>query len=264
MPFLGAVFVVTTLFGGIETKILFLGTNGWYSTELGNTSCVLIDSKEYYVVLDAGDGIHKLDEYVQSEKPIVIFLSHLHLDHIIGFHAFNKFRFKQNVSIYGYEGTKNGLRIISHPYTASFDEVPSKIDINELKEGRYSEPFPFTCKLLFHADQCLGYRLELDDKVIAYCTDTGMSENIFALSKNADLLIAECSLKPGQNESGWPHIRPEDAASIAREANVGRLVLTHFDASIYKSMEDRKCAETTARKVFRETVAAVDGLEISI
>jgi ribonuclease BN (tRNA processing enzyme) len=245
-------------------KVVFLGTNGWYSTGLGNTSCTLIETEKFYVVLDAGDGIHKLDEYVKTEKPIVIFLSHLHLDHIIGFHVFNKFRFKQNVSIYGYKGTKNGLRIISHPYTASFDEVPLRIDINELKEGRYSEPFPFTCKLLFHADQCLGYRLELDDKVIAYCTDTGLCENIFALSKGADLLIAECSLKPEQSESGWPHLRPEDAARVAKEADVGRLALMHFDANMYKSMEDRKNAETAARKIFLETVAAVDGLEILI
>jgi ribonuclease BN (tRNA processing enzyme) len=245
-------------------KAVFLGTNGWYSSGLGNTQCVLIDSEKFHVVLDAGDGIYKLEEYVKTEKPIIIFLSHLHLDHIIGFHVFAKFRFSQNIRIYGYEGTEKALRIIRHPYTASFNELPLKIETYDLKEGKHCQPFPFTCKLLVHADQCLGYRLELDNRIIAYCTDTGVCENIYELSENADLLIAECSLKLGEVEWRWPHLRPEDAASIAREARVGRLVLTHFNPSIYKSIEDRKYAEVVARKIFQKTIAAFDGLEIEI
>ena len=245
-------------------KIIFLGTNGWYSTSSGNTSCILVDSEKYYVVLDAGDGIHKLEEYIKTEKPIIIFLSHLHLDHIIGFHVFSKFRFNQNAKIYGYKDTKNGLKIISHPYTAPFNELPLKIEAHDLKQGKYCQPFPFTCKLLVHADSCLGYRLELDNRVIAYCTDTGICKNVYELSENADLLIAECSLKLGQAETTWQHLRPEDAASIARDSHVGRLALTHFDASIYKSVKDRKYAEAHARKLFQNTIAAFDGLEIEI
>jgi ribonuclease BN (tRNA processing enzyme) len=245
-------------------KIAFLGTNGWYSTRTGNTSSILIDSEKYYVVLDAGDGIHKLEEYVKTEKPIIIFLSHLHLDHIIGFHLFGKFRFTQSMEIYGYKGTKNSLKIISHPYTAPFNELPLRIEAHDLKQGKYSQPFPFTCKLLVHADSCLGYRLELDNLVIAYCTDTGICKNVYELSESADLLIAESSLKPKQSETGWPHLRPEDAAKIARDSDARRLVLTHFDASIYRSIEDRKYAEATAKKLFQETIAAFDGLEIQI
>jgi ribonuclease BN (tRNA processing enzyme) len=245
-------------------KVVFLGTNGWYSTGLGNTSCVLVDSEKYYVVLDAGDGIYKLDKYVETNKPIIIFLSHLHLDHIIGFHVFNKFRFTQSIKIYGYNGTVNGLRIMDHPYTAPFNELPSKIEIFDIEEGKYRHPFPFTCKLLLHADPCLGYKFELDDKVIAYCTDTAICKNIYELSENADLLITECSLKSGQVETDWPHLRPEDASSIARKAHVGQLALTHFDASIYKSKKDRRYAEDIAKNLFHNTIAAYDGLEIEI
>jgi ribonuclease BN (tRNA processing enzyme) len=245
-------------------KVVFLGTNGWYSTNSGNTSCVLIDSEKYYVVLDSGDGIYKLKEYVRAEKPIIIFLSHLHLDHIIGFHVFGKFRFNQNIEVYGYEGTKKGLQIICHPYTAPFSELPLKIEAYDLKEGRHCRPFPFTCKLLVHADPCLGYRLELDDRVIVYCTDTGICKSVYELSENADLLISECSLKEGQVETGWSHLRPEDAAGIARDSRADRLVLTHFDASIYKSVGERKHAEAVARKLFQKTIAAFDGLEVEI
>ena len=101
-------------------KIVFLGTNGWYSTDMGNTSCVLIDSEQSYVILDAGDGIYKLDKYIKSQKAIKLFLSHLHLDHIIGFHVFAKFQFKQGIDIYGY-GVQNGLKIIGHPFHDSIE-----------------------------------------------------------------------------------------------------------------------------------------------
>jgi ribonuclease BN (tRNA processing enzyme) len=63
---------------------------------------------------------------------------------------------------------------------------------------------------------------------------------------------------------GMAASKAEDAASIAREAHVGRLALTHFDASIYKSIEDRKYAEAIAKKIFQKTIAVFDGLEIEI
>jgi len=54
-------------------KVIFLGTNGWYDTKTGNTPCVLIDTKTHYIILDAGDGIYKLDKYITTQKPIYLF-----------------------------------------------------------------------------------------------------------------------------------------------------------------------------------------------
>jgi len=246
-------------------QIIFLGTNGWYSTNSGNTICTLIDSEEFYIILDAGDGINKLDKYVKKDKRIILFLSHMHLDHIIGLHILNKFRFKDKVSIYGYKGTKNGLKkIMRHPYTASIKEMPFEIEIFDLLEGRHESPFTFDCKLLIHSDLCLGYRIKLKNKVLTYCTDTGICDNLYDLAKNADLLICECSFKPGQSDWKWPHLAPEDAANIAKNAKVMQLALTHFDANVYKTVEDRKQAEISAKKIFPKTIAAYDNLIIEI
>ncbi len=75
-------------------KITFLGTNGWYDTKTGNTNCVLVETNQYYLIFDAGGGIYKLDQYVKEDKPLYLFLGHLHLDHTSGFHILNKFKFK--------------------------------------------------------------------------------------------------------------------------------------------------------------------------
>ncbi|MHA1884189.1 MAG: ribonuclease Z, partial [Promethearchaeota archaeon] len=197
-------------------KIVFLGTNGWYANSLGNTSSILIDSEEYYIVLDAGDGIHKIDSIINDTKPIILLLSHLHLDHIIGLHAVAKFPFTQEINIYGYKGTKKRItQIINHPFSSPFTNLPLKIQLHDINEGIYDFGFPVTCKLLLHADPCMGYRMEIENKIITYCTDTGVCPNLYDLAKNADLFITECSYKPGQDEWGWPHLKPEEAAEIA-------------------------------------------------
>ena len=244
-------------------NITFLGTNGWYATDLGNTTSTIICSDDFYIVLDAGDGIYKIDQCIDDDKPIILLLSHLHLDHLIGLHVFAKFQFKQEINIYGYNGTKSGINlIIKHPYSSPFAKLPVKVKIHDLEEGKHNIGFPLTCRLLVHADPSLGFRLELDNKIITYCTDTGLCPNLYELAKDADLFITECSYKPGQEEWGWPHLKPEEAADVAMKSKVKKMILTHFDASSYKTIQDRKKAEKKARALFPETKAAIDGLKI--
>jgi ribonuclease BN (tRNA processing enzyme) len=246
-------------------RIIFLGTNGWYSTKTGNTVCTLIETNTHYIILDAGDAFQKIDQYISDEKPIVLLLSHLHLDHIIGLHALAKLHFKQELNLFGYKGTKKGItKIIKHPYSSPISGLPIIFQITELKEGSHSVGFPITCKLLIHADPCLGYRLEIENKIITYCTDTGLCDNLYELAKDADLLITECSYKPGQDEWGWPHLKPEEAADVAVKSKAKKLILTHFDASTYLTLEERRDAEERARKIFENTSAASDGLELII
>lgn len=246
-------------------KIIFLGTNGWYCTDTGNTTCTLIDTDRYYIILDAGEGFYKIGKYATADKPFYLFLSHLHLDHISGLHVLNKFKFKQGLQIYGQVGTNNGLKtIIASPFTQPIDEMPYKVEIKELAEGVYDVPFPVTCKVLVHKDTSFGYRFELDGKTITYCTDTGVCDNVLELAKGADVFISECSLKSGQSSKRWPHMNPEDAAETAKKARVKQVVLTHFDASIYRTMEERKEAERNAKRIFENTIAAVDGMELKV
>lgn len=246
-------------------KISFLGTNGWYSTDLGNTICSLIETKDFYIILDAGDGLYKIDQYVKEEKPIYLFLSHLHLDHIIGLHILNKFNFSQGMEIFVFHEYENSLTmIINSPFSLPFSKLPYKVQINHLREGSYNSPFDFKCKLLDHSDPCLGYRFYIGNKIISYCTDTGICKNLKSLVNHADLLITESSFKPGNIDEDWPHLNPEQAANLASSQNVKKLILVHFDASIYLSNEDRQIAEKSAKEIFHNTLVAKDGMVLEI
>lgn len=246
-------------------KIIFLGTNGWYDTETGNTICTLLETKDYSIILDAGNGIYKIDKYIDLKKPAFLFLSHFHLDHIVGVHILTKFNFKSGLSIYGQKGTKEILNyLINQPFTVPLAKLPFKAKIYEISEDEHFLPFLVKTKFLNHSSQCLGYCFELEKKKIAYCTDTGICKNFRELAWDADLLITECTLKSGQKTPGWPHLTPEQGAKIAKETGVKKLILTHFDANIYQKLKERKEAEKIAKTIFKNTTAAFDGMEIKL
>ncbi len=253
-------------------KIIFLGTNGWYTNENGNTPCVLIDSKDHYVVFDAGNGIYKLDKYITQDKPVSLFISHFHLDHVSGLHTLPKFSFPQGIDIYMAMGRKKDFETLANPpFTVGYKPQPQNIKNlkttirpHELSEGSHSLPFPVAIIEQFHAYKDHGYRVTLDGKTIAYSGDCGQTDKSITLAKNADVLIHECSNRKPDSPDIWGHTDATQAAQIARDANAKKLILTHFGAHEYKTLADRKKAEAKAKKIFANTISAVDNLVISL
>jgi len=246
-------------------QVTFLGTNGWYDTLTGNTCSALVQSAAYDIILDAGNGIAKADQYISQEKPVILFISHLHLDHIAGLHTLVKFRFKKGLTIVGQPGITEALhRIVCEPYTVPFADLPYEVTITELNEGRHALPFAVECLPLVHPAPCFGYRLELDGKVITYCTDTGVCDNAITLARDADLLITECGLKPGKSSPDWPHLNPEDAIHIAQKSHARRLALMHFGAEVYKTLDERRELQKKFLASFPGLVVTFDDMTLEV
>ncbi|MEI6479112.1 MAG: MBL fold metallo-hydrolase, partial [bacterium] len=91
------------------TKVTFLGNVGWYDMLCGNTICTQIETKKAYIILDAGNGIHKATRYIKINLPVYLFLSHFHIDHIEGLHTLAKFKFK-SMEIIGQTATKATIK----------------------------------------------------------------------------------------------------------------------------------------------------------
>jgi len=245
-------------------EIIFLGTNGWYDSDSGNTVCTLINSDKYHIILDAGNGISRADQHIHDDLPIYLFLSHFHLDHIEGLHVLNKFRFSQGLRIFGQKGTRSILKkVVNEPFTVPLERLPYQVEVNELLPGQYKMPFALECEHLLHASPTLGYRFNLDGKIIVYCPDTGICNSAVQLALDADLLITECSHKPGESCPSWPHLNPQDAADIARRAGAKRLALTHFDADRYRSIKERMDAVASV-ECYQDIIVGTDGLILHI
>lgn len=253
-------------------KIIFLGTNGWYSSPTGDTPCILIDAKDQYIVLDAGNGIYKLDHHIKEDKPISLFISHFHIDHVSGLHTLAKFDFKQGIDVYVGKGrTKDFETLVNPPFTVGYKPKPENvfnlktaIRLHELSENRQPIPFLVTAIQQQHAYVDHGYRINLEGKTIAYTGDCGFTDASRKLAKDVDVLICECSNKKTIHPDNWGHFDPTEAATLAHESNVKQLILTHFGAHLYTSLEDRKWAEEEAKKIFPNTIAASDGMEFNL
>lgn len=245
-------------------KVVFLGTNGWYDTETGNTPCIFIETEGHYVILDAGFGLQKARSLITSGKPVLLFISHLHLDHLIGLHTLPLFKLRQGIDIYTPIGMARLVRsFLRRPFTSPPLLLQTKVRIREL-DSKTRLPLSVETLRLRHSVPCYGYRLTADGKTVAYCTDTGLCSNLKRLASGADLLITECALAPGDTAPNLVHITPETAASVASQSQAKKLALCHFDPGKYPSIADRNAAQRSAVKIFTETIVAEDGTTITL
>ena len=149
-------------------------------------------------------------------------------------HILNKFNFTRGLTIYGPPGTEGALgAFVAAPFTIPLSKLRYPVTVRELVEGTHRLPFSLICRPLRHSSLCFGYRISVDGRTVAYCPDTGYCEAAVDLARGADLCITDCSYAPSQQNEEWPHLNPEAAAGIAREAGAKILALVHFDASIY-------------------------------
>lgn len=246
-------------------QIIFLGTNGWYDSTVGSTPSILIDSKEAYVILDAGFGIAKAGEYIKEDKPVYVFLTHFHLDHICGLSALSRLPLKQPLTILSHKGLNKMLKtIFVHPYASPIRDLKFKIKTKEFKEGVHNEPIKFECRKLEHIDLTFGYRLYLEDKIITYCSDTKPCANDLKLAAQADVLIHECGYSVQPPGDFWGHTDPEGAGTVAKDAGVKKLYLTHFGPNAFGTKAKRLAAQSRARKIFKKSFSAFDDMVIEI
>jgi ribonuclease Z len=111
---------------------------------------------------------------------------------------------------------------------------------------------------LVHLDE-VGERRR--GRSVAVVMDTGVCDDAVALAEGVDLLVCEATfLEPEVHLAReFGHLTAREAATIAREAGVGRLVLTHF-SSRYPDLEGhrREAAEIVDDVVVAEDLMVVD------
>ncbi len=223
-----------------EISLTILGS-GTCVPSLRRSSCsVLMKLKENTLLFDTGAGTMRrlLEAGFEIFDVSFIFYSHFHPDHtgeLVSFLFSNKYpdgtRRQIPITFVAGKGFLSFYEKLKLAYGSWIELDPDLLNILELENNAYDtrvfDDFTVESLPVAHNDESIAYKItSTGGKSIVYSGDTDFSENLVTLSKDVDLLICEAALPDDLKVKG--HLTPSLAGEISKQANVGKLVLTHF------------------------------------
>ena len=292
------------------TRLITLGTSGGPPPRPRQAQCSnLITVNGMHYVIDAGDGVARrlAKAGIEVRDVGTIFITHHHDDHTAGLGTLMSVAWDNQrtspINVYGPPPTEALVKAAVQYYSISAEiriaDGGRSIPIAQLFNGHdvgtgmiYRDA---NIKVLaventhfaFHKGAAAGkhksysYRFESPDRVIVFTGDTGPSDAVTELAKNADLLVTETSsfqermqalIKSGQwqgmtlaeqegitRQATQGHMTPEIIGKMAARANVKTVVLTHLT---YRPDGDYTARAAEVRKYFSgEVLVAKDLME---
>lgn len=249
-----------------------------YNQGGGDTSCVgVVVNQNQLIVFDAGSGLNDLSQKLSllPLKTMHIFLSHLHLDHIMGLPFFKPLSDKEyTINFYSTcETLKEFLEnTLFHPtlFPKKLASYEAKIIFHHFSTGhniRIGHNILMKTCLLNHPGGAVGYRLEAEGKSICYITDVEHNPNQFDQAlidfiEGSNIFIYDSSYTEEEfrKKRGWGHSTHIRAAELAKMANVNQLALFHHSPTHTDALLQQ--IELEAKAIFDNAFVARQGLKV--
>ncbi len=247
----------------------------------GNTSCVEVRCGDHLLIFDAGSGLRPLGASLGKEPAdIDLFLSHCHIDHLIGLPFFAPiFIPGRRVRLWaGGLQQSGGLKaavdkMMSFPlFPIGSDAAKGIASFNDFSRGDVLTPrdnIVIRTATLDHPGGATGYRIEYGGRAMCYLTDNDFGSGaldpaLLALAKEAALVITDAAYTDEElpEHEGWGHSSWQQAIRFADAANVKTLCLFHHDPDHDDTFMDGIAAE--ADKARPGTLVAREGLVIDL
>jgi phosphoribosyl 1,2-cyclic phosphodiesterase len=262
----------------------------------GHSSCLEIErgneaASNSHVLFDFGSGARALGQAMLARHGTAaqtyhVFMSHLHWDHIMGFPFFAPAYIPGN-RIVIHSGHAEVAQAFAgqqeHPgFPVGFDHMGAQIEFDVIEPGRRIAiaDFHVTAKKQRHGGDSYGWRLECDDRVCVYSTDSehrleDIDERLAfgEFFAGADLVVFDSmySLADAISvKADWGHSSNIVGVELCQLAGARRLALFHHEPASDDAQIDRVLAETrrfemlTRESDALEIFSAYDGLVIEL
>lgn len=237
----------------------------------GETLCIEVLTAQQRLIIDAGSGLRSLGYELikgpcgQGMAELHIFFTHFHWDHLAGLPFFVPLFIPGNViHVYAVQPDLPDVfcTLFKKPYfPVSLDRIDATIKYHQLEPR---QPYHFnditvTPYQLDHPDPCWGYRIEADNKVLAYCVDNEIQRVSrrdlgpdLPLYQDVDLMImdAQYTLLESTEKVNWGHGAAPDGLEIAMREGIKRVLFVHHDPAA--SDEKIAAAEAEARGYYEK------------
>ncbi len=230
----------------------------------GNTPCIEVRCGEHILIFDAGTGLRALGHALVKDskvRDVNIFLTHCHLDHVIGLPFFAPF-FAEGYRVRIWAGNlmppdsieQIMRKLMSSPlFPVEVEIFKAKIEYHDFRSGDVLRPYEgvtLQTAPLDHPDGASAYRLEYGGRTFALLSDTAgfpgkHDRELVSMARGADLVVYDGTFTEKEIESRltWGHSTYARGIRLADEAKAKQLCMFHHDPSHDDDFMDALAAE---------------------
>lgn len=217
-----------------------------YTRYGGDTTCFEVNTDDVRILIDAGSGLAPLGRSGEYDgKPTLLFLTHFHTDHLVGFPHFLPIflhEFKLQVAAVPRGGLSPYEALIEQHKFPFFpvpiiETIQANITETTLRPEGTMEFGDIRLRWMDieHPGGNSGVRIEHAEHSVVILSDLEYQRQdpapLRELTDGADVVLFDAQYTEPEYEQrrGWGHSTHMDAAEFARTSNIGDMLMVHHD-----------------------------------